>query len=127
MNDEDKHIDELIKETLTKEEAKYYDQLHEQDFFQEFGNLFTGKKAWATILSFIYIFAFIGVLIWAIINFIQVESVKEIATWGLVILVSFNAIGLLKIWGWMQMDKNELKREIKRLELQVSVLAGKGQ
>ena len=31
-------------------------------------------------------------------------------------------ITALKIWAWMQMDKNAIMREIKRLEFQVSVL-----
>ena len=32
---------------------------------------------------------------------------------------------MLKIFAWMQMDKNALLREMKRLELQVSSLSGK--
>jgi len=29
----------------------------------------------------------------------------------------------LKLWSWMQMDRNAVMREIKRLELQVSAIA----
>jgi hypothetical protein len=32
---------------------------------------------------------------------------------------------MLKIFGWMQMDKNAILREMKRLELQVSSLSVK--
>jgi len=31
---------------------------------------------------------------------------------------------MLKLWFWMQMDKNTVIREVKRLELQVATLAG---
>ncbi|MEM9680951.1 MAG: DUF6768 family protein [Bacteroidota bacterium] len=34
-------------------------------------------------------------------------------------------VSMLKIFAWIQMDKNALLREIKRLEIQISSLAGK--
>jgi hypothetical protein len=35
------------------------------------------------------------------------------------------AVSMMKMFAWMQMDKNAILREIKRLELQVSSLATK--
>jgi len=40
-------------------------------------------------------------------------------------LATMGVVGFLKLFGWMQMDKNAILRELKRLELQVSSLAGK--
>jgi|GEM_PF-3584282 len=34
-------------------------------------------------------------------------------------------IGLIKIWYWMELNRNTVLREIKRLELQVAHLAGR--
>ena len=39
-------IDKLIKDTLTQEEAKFYDELEEQNVLQMVGGLFTGKNKW---------------------------------------------------------------------------------
>ena len=39
-------IDKLIKDTLTQEEAKFYDELEEQNFFEMVGGLFRGKNSW---------------------------------------------------------------------------------
>jgi hypothetical protein len=33
------------------------------------------------------------------------------------------AMGMLKLFVWMQMDKNDILRELKRLELQIATLA----
>ncbi len=40
--------------------------------------------------------------------------------WATLVLVSFQAIGLLKIWYWNQMERCMMLRELKRLELQVA-------
>ncbi len=43
-------IDEFVKETLTKEEAKFYDELDEQNLFQMVGGLFQGKIKWLVVI-----------------------------------------------------------------------------
>ena len=37
-------IDKLIKETLTEEEARFYEELDEQNVFQMIGGLFQGEE-----------------------------------------------------------------------------------
>lgn len=41
-------------------------------------------------------------------------------------LVAAVAVAMLKIWSWMEMHKNQVLREVKRLELQVARLAARG-
>ena len=43
-------IDELIKETLTEQEAKFYEELDEQNIFQMIFGVFRGKNSWINIL-----------------------------------------------------------------------------
>ncbi len=38
-------IDQLIKDTLTQEEAKFYDDLEEQSFLQMVLGIFSGKNS----------------------------------------------------------------------------------
>ena len=45
--------------------------------------------------------------------------------WGLGGIVFLIGVSMLKLFAWMQMDKNALLREIKRLEIQVSSLSQK--
>jgi len=44
MKNHKEDIDNLIKETLTEEEAKFYDELEEQNILQMILGLFKGKK-----------------------------------------------------------------------------------
>ncbi len=123
--DNDKKIDALIKEALSKEEAAYYDKLEEKPVLKQFAGLYRGKNSWMNYLVTFYILAAIGGCVYAGFQFAEAETTKEMLIWCLVMLATFIMTAMLKIWSWMQMDKGEVIREIKRLELQLSVIAGK--
>jgi hypothetical protein len=125
MSNYTEEIDKLIKETLTQEEAKFYDGLEEQNVFQMLGGLFQGKNKWLLLLTNIVILAFSVLFMYCVVQFFNVESTKELLMWGIGGLMSLSAVSMLKLFAWMQMDKNAILREIKRLELQVSSLAGR--
>ncbi len=118
-------IDKLIKETLTQEEAKFYNKLDEQNLFQMFGGLYQGKLKWLMVMVNIVMVAWFALFIYCAIQFFEVETTKELIKWAAIGFFSVMAVGLLKIFAWMQMDKNAIIREIKRLELQVSSLSGR--
>lgn len=118
-------IDKLIKETLTKEEAKFYDDLDEQNIFQMLGGLFKGKNSWLTFfMNFMTAIVF-GLLIYCIIQTFDAEKTNDLILWVGGVLLCFSYISMIKIYLWMQMHRNALTREIKRLELQISSLSSK--
>lgn len=118
-------IDKLIKETLTEEETKFYDSLEEQNVLGMIGGLFTGKNKWITILMNIMTVIFFGFFIYCVVNFFDTTEINELLKWGLGSVVFLIGVSMLKVFSWMQMDKNAILREMKRLELQVSSLSGK--
>ena len=118
-------IDQLIKDTLTQEEAKFYDKLEEQSVLGMIGGLFTGKNKWIVILMNIMTLVFFGLFIYCVVNFFDTTETNELLKWGIGSLVFLIGVSMLKIFVWMQMDKNAILREMKRLELQVSSLASK--
>lgn len=118
-------IDKLIKETLTQEEAKFYDDLEEQTIFQMMFGIFKGKNSWINVLiSIVQVLWFI-LFIYCAIQFLNTDNTNELIRWGLYGSLSIMASSMLKFYTWMQMDKKAIVREMKRLELQVSSLAGK--
>ena len=118
-------IDRLIKETLTQEEAKFYDDLEEQNVLRMVFGLFKGKNKWILIMMNIMTLVFFGMFIYCLIQFFNVEATKDLLKWGFGSIIFVLGVSILKIFAWMQMDKNALLRELKRIELQVSSLAGK--
>lgn len=118
-------IDKLIKETLTQEEAKFYDELEEQNLFQMIGGLFQGKNKWIMYMMNFMTLVFFALFIYCVIQFFDVETTKELLKWGIGSVVFLFGVSMLKIFAWMQMDRKALIRELKRLELQISSLASK--
>lgn len=125
MNKEFEKIDQLIKEALTQEEIKFYDKLDEQNVFQMLGGLFKGKNRWIMVLfNIVMLIAFI-LLIYCVIQFFNTDVTNELIKWSVAGVICILMISMLKIFLWLQMDKNSIKRELKRLELQVSNLSSK--
>ncbi|HKK12448.1 MAG TPA: DUF6768 family protein [Flavobacteriaceae bacterium] len=118
-------IDQLIKETLSQEEAKFYDELEEQNVFQMLFGLFRGKNKWIIILMNVMTLVFFILFIYCAVQFFKTDVTNELIIWGFGGFVCLSTVSLLKLFAWMQMDKNALLREIKRLELQVSSLSMK--
>jgi len=120
-----KKIDELIREALSKEEAEFYDQLEEDSITDTVTSLLKGKYKWLNMGMIIASFVIMGIGVYSAFQFYNTDEVKALLTWGGIFFFCLGAIGAMKIWSWMQFDKYDLMREIKRLELQVAVLAKK--
>ena len=118
-------IDKLIKDTLNEEESKFYDSLEEQNILQMVLGLFKGKNKWIMFLMNFMTLVFFALFIYCVIQFFDTDIQKEYLKWGIGSLVFLFGVSMLKIFAWMQMDKNALLREMKRLELQISSLSGK--
>ncbi|PWL37514.1 hypothetical protein DKG77_14480 [Flagellimonas aquimarina] len=118
-------IDELIKEALTQEEAKFYDDLGEQNIIEKLGSVFKGKTGWLAIIMNLFNLIIFGLLIFCVVQFLNTEITNELIKWGTGIFACLIFMGMIKLFVWMQMDKNDILRELKRLELQISTLSHK--
>ena len=118
-------IDKLIEESLSKEDAQFYHDLDEQGMFKQWGGLYHGKLGkWAILVTtfqiIITLFAF-----WFGYKFFTVEDSILMAKYGVGLLIGVIMNGLLKQWHWMQMDKNSIMLEMKRMEFQIAILTEK--
>ncbi len=125
MKNEFEEIDALIKEALTEEEAKFYDNLDEQNIFEMLEGLYRGKNRWVLLVLNFMMFLVLGLLIYCTIQFFKTDLTNELIKWSLAIVLCSLVVSVLKMFVWMQMDKNSIKREIKRIELQISTLSSK--
>ena len=67
------------------------------------------------------VFLVLGV--YSIWQFSLASEVKVLIGWAMSFGFSMAAVSMLKLWAWMEIEKNCTVREIKRLELQVARLA----
>ena len=125
MRKEFEEVDVLIKEALTKEEAKFYDALEEQNLLEMFGGVFDGKNKWIAIMMNIVNLLVLGLFVYSIVQFFNTEVTNELIKWSVAGIICILILSMPKVYMWMQMDKNSIIRELKRLELQVSVMSSK--
>ena len=125
MKNHKKERDQIIKESLTEEESKFYDELDEQNLLQMFGGLFKTKLSWLIIIMNIVNLIVFILFIYCLIQFLNTNNTNELIKWASAGFLCWTTIAMIKIFVWMQMDKNALLREMKRLELQIAVLANK--
>lgn len=117
MKDQNEELDEMIKKALSREEQEYYDNLQEQTPFEMIGELFKGKQKWFTLGNGVVSLAFIGLAIYSLIQILNIEETNQLIRWSLVLVASMMTTSMLKLWNWLQMNKNALTREIKKLQL----------
>lgn len=125
MKKEVEKLDELIKETLSQEEAQFYQELEEKNLFGKIGEVYKGKMGWLAIVMNILHLVFFVLFVFCIVRFFEVEPLRDLIIWGAGGFICIIFMCMMKLYVWMQMDKNDILRELKRIELQISVLAHK--
>jgi len=125
MSKEVEKIDDLIKEALSKEEAKFYDELGEQNLIGKLGSVHKGKTGWlASVMTVMHVLIFV-VFVYCTVQFFNTEVTNEIIKWACAGFLCMIFMLGMKLYIWMQMDKNDILRELKRLELHVSTFRNK--
>ena len=122
-NKEMRELDNLIKETLSAEEAKFYEELEEKNLFGKITEVYKSKMGWLAILMNIMHLAIFVFFVYSVVQFFDAETTRDMITWCSAGFLSMIMMAMLKLYVWMQMDKNDIMRELKRIELQISVLA----
>lgn len=124
MKRKQEEFDELIHDLLSEEEAKFYEKLEEeQSIYDMITGLFSGAFKWPAIASIIVSLIAFGVGIYAAIRFFEASATKELLTWLGVFLFCCLVMIQNKLLHWNQISVNTMQREMKRIELQIAVLA----
>ena len=56
-------------------------------------------------------------------RFVHAPHVGEMLRWGAATALALAGVLLVKVWFWLELQKNAIVREVKRLELQVASVA----
>jgi hypothetical protein len=122
-------IDDAIRQALSAEDARALEAFSgEQNMIQQaFATLGAGPNQLIYLGGWIGGFALFAVGVATGWQFYIADDPHAMALWGAATVMAFVGIGLIKIWFFMEMHKNQIIREVKRLELQVARLAARGQ
>lgn len=118
-------FDQVLRAALSQEEKQLWDELAEPSPLQLATDMFRTRYRWLMIFGFSWGIVFMVLGIMALIRFWEAQDALLAIRWGLGFIMCMWGVWALKVWAWMEMQRNVLTREIKRLELQIVHLGAK--
>ena len=120
MND----LDRAIRQSLTAEDAELFDRLGaDQALHRQVLATFQDQLRWFNAVGWVAGFVLFGVACVCAWRFMHAPDVAGMLRWGAAAALAFAGLLLIKVWFWLELQKNAIVREVKRLELQVAGLA----
>ena len=118
-----REIDDTIRELMGPEDSKLFNAFGEQSLWERVLDSFCGESRWLVGLIFFSIAAFVVLAVVGAEQLLQATNLREVIMWAVAAGFCVFAVGLMKVWYWMELNKNAVVREVKRLELQVAWLS----
>jgi len=120
------NIDDKILEALNSEDKEVMGIYgKELGFFGLIAESFRGPLKSIVIMVFILILIFAVMFVYCTINFFPAEDIAMKLNWLAGGLTALIVVGLMRLWYFMELNRLSVVREVKRLELQISLLAKK--
>ena len=117
-------FDDRIRQALRAESDNVWKDVEEQGLFEQALGVMRGKHKSLTVIANAVMVLFFAMTVSFVMRFFGAETTRMQIVWSVGFLTSNMVVAMMKLWFWMQMDKNTVIREVKRLELQVATLAG---
>lgn len=119
-------IDIKIREELNPEDNDVLDEYgRELGLFGLIAESFRTKFKSMVIAVFFFVLIFAVILIYSAICFFTAGDIDVKLNWLSIGFTALIVIGLLRLWYFQELARLSISREIKRLELQVALLAKK--
>jgi hypothetical protein len=116
-------IDERIQKALSSEDRALLEQLDSNgSLYGDIAATFRGHMRWLNALGWIFGLVLFAVAVYCGWQFVAQTDLRSMQLWGAGAMLSALGLGLIKLYFFMEFQKNAIIREIKRVELQVASL-----
>ena len=117
------NLDEQIRAALKAEDAEVLSHYNgDAPIHEMMIELYQGRRRWLNLVLTVASFGLFGLMLLCGYRFFNAESVRDMIAWATGSLMLFMWLVLFKLWFWLEMLKNSVIREVKRVELQVALL-----
>jgi hypothetical protein len=94
----------------------------EKSLFAMMLRVFTGGlRRWAAF-AMVLTLAFVVLTVWTGYEFFVAGTADARIFWGVLAVAAFHAVSMFKFWFFMEMNRNSMLREIKRVEIELERL-----
>lgn len=119
-----KSIDEKIQQALNENDAELVESLRgERPLGEMITEAFRSRHRWLHITSFVMPMVFVIAAVVFAYRFFVAGSTHAMIGWATGFLWAVTATGMFKLFFMMELNKNSLSRDIKRLELELAQLS----
>ena len=118
-------LDQAIRQALSAEDAAFLARFEQETPLSEALGTFRGRWGALNVFAAIITFALFGLFIYCVVNMLDAAEARDAVLWSVGAVVTMLGVAMLKMYFWMEMNKNVVLREVKRLELQVARLAAR--
>lgn len=119
------NLDQAIRQALSAEDAEFLARFDSESPMREALGTFSGQWGALNVFAALITFAMFGVFVYCTWNAFSAADLRDTILWGGGALLAMLGVAMLKMYFWMEMNKNVMLREVKRLELQVARLASR--
>src|SRR4051812_14297001 len=90
------------------------------------GELFLHNARWLMVIGWIKMILFIAFAAFAGVRFFQTDATRSQIAWASLFIVSALSTGFMFVLYWLDLNRNAVQRELKRLEFQIAELRANG-
>ena len=117
-------FDDKLKQALRLDENELLDSLaKEQSLTEKVAESFRGRQRWLVVLVYVFVLASTGLGIFCLVKMLAASDPATTIRWAAGLIYFAILIAMSKIWYWMELNRNSLAREVKRLELEVALMS----
>jgi hypothetical protein len=117
-------LDRAIRQSLSAKDTELFDRFGaDQTLHRQILDTFEGRLRWFNAAGWIAGAVLFGVACVFGWRFWFAQELEDMLRWGATSALAVAGIALIKVWFWLELEKNAIVREVKRLELQVASLA----
>ncbi|MHC4123156.1 MAG: DUF6768 family protein [Planctomycetota bacterium] len=103
-------------------EPKICDDSKENSLCTMFKDFYNMKMLSVIIFTWAWGIIIIALAIFSAVKFFKVDEIKDSIMYAVIFLTCMIWVSLMKIWAWQMIHRNNIKRQIKRLETTVAEL-----
>jgi hypothetical protein len=117
-------LDDAIRRALSPEDLRALDDLsREEPILLQAMRAFESQQRWVGLAGWAGGFGLFAAACYFAWRFVQAGDPRTMMLWGAAGGLAVVGVSMIKLWFFMEMQKNSIIREIKRLELKVASLA----
>ena len=99
-----------------------YDKSHEDSLRSMLSDFYSRKMVWIAVLVWGWALLFIGGAVISAIGFFAAEQTKDQIMYAALFICQVQFVAFIKVFAWLMIARNGIRREVKRLELRIAEL-----